>query len=239
MSECAAAVAGEGTATRAAFYLCLARAFLPPRETGLFEAFSELLADDLAELGGDLGYPIDAPLAAFRAAMGQVRDRQTLLRLYSALFLVPPAAAPLNAAVYLDGSLNGVAAAAIERAYRDSGVERRDGFGDLPDHVACQLEFVAMLLAREAAGQLPVRGVSADWFLDGFVRGWAPALRGAIAHAEAERSAPRVYGALATVLDHAVAHDLRGYRRPVDPAAVRRAALLRSFGLGEAPQRAP
>lgn len=224
---------------RAELYLCLARAFLPPRGPEVFEALGQLLGDDLAELGDTLGYPIDAEVAGYRAAIRDVRDPETLLQLYSALFLVPPAPAPLNAAIYLDGSVNGAAATAIARAYRDSGVARREGFGDLADHVACQLEFVALLLAREAAGRAPVRGVSADWFLDGFVRGWAPALRAAVEAAEAQRTAPRVYGALAAILDRAVAHDLGAYRRPVDPVEARRAALVRDFALASAGGRAP
>jgi TorA maturation chaperone TorD len=221
-----------GALARAEFYLCLARAFLPPREPGMFEALSALLGDDLAELGGALGYPIEAEIVAYREAIGAVDDCAALLQLYSALFLVPPAPAPLNAAIYLDASVNGAAATAIERAYRDSGVERQERFGDLPDHVACQLEFVALLLAREAAGQPPARGVSADWFLDGFVRGWAPALRTAIEQATPRIPGAAAYAALARVLECAVAHDLRSYCRPIDPAEVRRAALARSVGLG-------
>jgi TorA maturation chaperone TorD len=238
VSASVATGAGAGAAARAEFYLCLARAFLPPREAGVFEALSGLLGDDLAELGGALGYPIEGEIASYREAIRDVRDRDALLQLYSALFLVPPAPAPLNAAIYLDASVNGVAAAAIERAYRDCGVERHERFGDLPDHVACQLEFVALLLARKAAGQPPARGVSADWFLDGFVRGWAPALRAALEEAEARGAFPRPYSALARILEHAVEHDLRTYRRPVDPAEARRAELVRSAALGSAPAAA-
>ena len=221
-----------GAASRAEFYLCLAHAFLPPREPGSFDALSRLLGEDLAELGAALGYPIEAEIAAYREAINNVSDHETLLQLYSALFLVPPAPAPLNAAIYLDGSVNGVAAAAIERAYRDSGVSGREGFGDLPDHVGCQLEFVALLLAREAAGQPPARGVSADWFLDGFVRGWAPALRATLEQAETHSAFPRPYSVLARILERAVEHDLRAYRRPVDLAEARRAELVRRTALG-------
>jgi TorA maturation chaperone TorD len=222
----------SGPPPRADFYLCLARAFLPPREAAMFEAMSRWLAGDLEALARGVAYPVEADIAAYAEAIAGVPDGEALLQAYSGLFLVPPAPAPLNAALYLDGSVNGPAASAIERAYRDAGVERDARFGDLADHVACQLEFVALLIAREAAGEPPAREVSAAWFLDGFVSGWAPGLRAAIDAAVPGIPGAAVYAALARLLERAVAHDLRSYRRPVDPAEVRRAELARRVGLG-------
>lgn len=227
-----------GLPLRAEFYLCLARAFLPPREAGLFEAMSRWLAGDLEELARSLGYPVEAEITAYRDAIARVPDGEALLQAYSGLFLVPPAPAPLNAALYLDGSVNGPAASAMERAYRDAGVERDERFGDLADHASCQLEFVALLIAREAEGQPPARDVSADWFLDGFVSGWAPGLCTAIGAAAPRIPGATVYAALARVLARAVAHDLQSYRRPIDPDEVRRAELARSVGLGVGPATA-
>uniref|UniRef100_UPI003216433E hypothetical protein n=1 Tax=uncultured Arthrobacter sp. TaxID=114050 RepID=UPI003216433E len=51
----------------AEFYLCLARAFLPPMEQRDFHAIKEQLATELGELGAELGYSISRPLAQFRA----------------------------------------------------------------------------------------------------------------------------------------------------------------------------
>lgn len=228
----------SGPPPRAEFYLCLARAFLPPREAEMFEAMSCWLAGDLGELARGVGYPVEADVAAYRDAIAGVPDGEVLLQAYSGLFLVPPAPAPLNAALYLDGSVNGPAASAMERAYRDAGVARDERFGDLADHVACQLEFVALLLAREANGEPPAHDVSADWFLDGFVSGWAPGLHTAIEAAAPRIPGAAVYAALARVLEGAVTYDLRSYRRPIDPAEVRRAELARSVGLGVAPTAA-
>src|SRR3990172_2857671 len=88
---------------RAEFYLCLARAFLPPREQRDFHAIQEYLATELAELGAAIGYPIGQTLEQLRAALARITDQQDLLQLYSHLFLTPPTPAHLNAGVYLDG----------------------------------------------------------------------------------------------------------------------------------------
>ncbi|MBI4352461.1 MAG: molecular chaperone TorD family protein [Candidatus Omnitrophica bacterium] len=48
----------------------------------------------------------------------------------------------------MKGFLYGVSAAAVEKAYRENGFEVDPRFYDLPDHIACELEFVGRLYER-------------------------------------------------------------------------------------------
>lgn len=137
-------------AARADFYLCLARAFLAPQGDTMFDAMNELLADELADLAGQIGYDIASPLTDLRLQMQAVTGPAALLQTYSAIFLAPPTAAHINVGQYLDGALNGGSVKAMEEAYRLCGVQRDEGFRDLSDHVSVQLEFVALLYAAQA-----------------------------------------------------------------------------------------
>lgn len=138
------------SSARAEFYLCLARAFLAPREATFVAALRDALADDLAVLADELSLPIAAELADYRREIASLADPLALLQTYSAIFLAPPAAACINAGQYLDGALDGGSVREMEDAYRRCGVEREAGFRDLSDHVSVQLEFVAMLYAAQA-----------------------------------------------------------------------------------------
>ncbi|HEX9179478.1 MAG TPA: molecular chaperone TorD family protein, partial [Burkholderiales bacterium] len=143
-----------GAGERADFYLCLARAFLTPREGAAFEAMRDALPADLDELDGLLGYGIAGPLAAYRAEMSRLETPEAMLATYSGLFLAPPVLVRINAAMYLDGAVAGGNVREMEQAYRACGVERSEDFRDLSDHLSVQLEFVAYLYAREAAAQV-------------------------------------------------------------------------------------
>jgi TorA maturation chaperone TorD len=195
---------------RAAFYLCLARAFLPPQEAATYAAIKLHLADDLSDLVTTLNYPAADHLGNLRKAVAKVADRLALLHAYSQLFLAPPVPVTLNAGRYLDGAVMGRATVAIEKCYRDAGLDRAGSFHDLPDHVALQLEFVAYLCASEAAGDAP--GIKADDFLASFARYWLPPFVTALEKAGGQDGAARVYLCLARLLHIAVSHDLRDYR---------------------------
>jgi TorA maturation chaperone TorD len=199
---------------RAEFYLCLARAFLPPREERDFHAIKEYLATELAELGAAIGYPIGRALERLRAALARITDQQDLLQLYSRLFLVPPTPAHLNAGVYLDGGIMGGSVLQIENCYRRFGLAGAPGFHDTPDHLGSLLEFLAFLHASaratpETAGAtgIPVRPDEARDFAHRYLASWLPAfcrdLDAATAHGPAG-----VYAALADVLRTAVTQDL-------------------------------
>lgn len=197
---------------RADFYLCLARAFLTPREGAAFDAMRDMLPADLEELDQVLGYGIAEPLAAYRGEMSRLASPAALLGTYSALFLAPPVAARINTAMYLDGAIAGGSVKEMEQAYRACGVERAEDFRDLSDHLSVQLEFVAYLYAREAAGEatgeefdLPLRG---GHFLHGFVDRWLPGFIADLEQAAGERElAANPYLPLARILARAVARD--------------------------------
>ncbi|HXF65195.1 MAG TPA: molecular chaperone TorD family protein [Burkholderiales bacterium] len=198
----------EPDARRAAFYLCLSRAFLPPPGRAARAALGGLLAEDLEELAGGLGYPCAAELRALRAALAEVPGPLALLRCYSELFLVPPAPVPLNAGLYLDGAVMGPFTAEVEARYAGAGLARSERFRDLPDHVALQLEFVAYLCACEAqAGEGPARSRE---FLASCVEPWLAPFVAALEQACARNAHARVYLSLARILQAALAGELRG-----------------------------
>lgn len=195
---------------RAAFYLCLARVYLPPRESMAYDAIKRHLADDLSDLAAGLGYPAADIPRELRNAVAGIPDHLTLLQTYSSLFMAPPAPVALNAGFYLDGAVMGRATAAIEKCYLQAGLTRSESFHDLPDHIALQLEFAAYLCASEAAGSAPA--IKADDFLATFVRYWLPPFVAALERAGAQEALAGIYLCLARVLQVAVDHDLRDYR---------------------------
>lgn len=208
--EWVAPAPAEGLRLRAEFYLCLARAFLPPRAEADFHAFTALLADDLRDLARRLDYPIADQLSEFQAAASALADPLSLLRTYAALFLTPPAPVPINGGLYLDGSLMGESMRAMEDCYRRCGVERDERFRDLSDHVAVQLEFAAYLYARAAespAGEAELP-LTAGEFLGAFPCRWLPAFCGKLETATRQRGiVPNPYAPLARMLQCAVAQD--------------------------------
>ena len=198
---------------KAEFYLMLARAFLTPMEPAHFEAMTEMLAEDLADLDISLGYGIEPQLEALRTALSGLSDQEELLVEYSRLFLQPPHEATLNACFPLDGAMMGGTVAEIEGFYRHYGVERGDHFKDLSDHVSVQLEFVSYLygLAAEGIGQgKPDTDAekAAGHFLHQFVSRWVPHLELGIERAgrKLELKA-NPYLPLARILAVATAHD--------------------------------
>jgi TorA maturation chaperone TorD len=203
----------EQLSARADFYLCMARAFLAPQSETMFEAMNELLADELEDLGGQIGYEIAPPLADFRSQMQAAADPNTLLQIYSAIFLCPPTAAHINAGQYLDGALNGGSVKTMEEAYQLCGVQRDEGFRDLSDHVSVQLEFVALLYSAQAqrfsgestADPLPV---DPGHFLHLFALHWLGPFCADLSRAAVTQELPaNPYLPLAQILYEAVVRD--------------------------------
>lgn len=219
--------ATERYATRAAFFLTLARAFAPPKEPALVEAFRDDLALDLEEMAGELGYDLgDAP-ASLRRAVAGLEEPDALLRLYSRLFLTPPVPVHLDAAIYLDGAALGNASFEIEQWYARHGFVRQAAFRDLADHVTAQLEFVFLLFNRAAeamvAGesmQALALAAEARRFLAAFPRRWIQGLRPGLEQTCSERGWPVVYVALAQALEAALAAEIAQ-----DPSTTAEAAV--------------
>lgn len=203
----------EQLSARAEFYLCLARAFLSPQSETMFEAMNEVLADELEDLAGQVGYEIAPPLADYRSQMQAVSDPVMLLQIYSTIFLASPTAAHINAGQYLDGAINGGSVKAMEEAYQLCGVQRDEGFRDLSDHVSVQLEFVALLYAQQAGrfrGETVGDALPVDpgQFLQVFVTGWLGRFCADLSRATADLDLPaNPYLPLAQVLAGAVQCD--------------------------------
>lgn len=197
---------------RADLLLTLSRAFLPPPPAWTVCDWAQPLADDLAELGLALGLDTAGAVEALNtecarwAAAARRADGSAdpWLVEYSRLFLVPPVRVPLNTGLYLEGSLAGSAAQMMRACYESAGVVPDEGFLDLPDHVAMQLEFLGRLCERGARGDADAAAM-VDEFAAEFVHAWADPLERACAAAVADLPAAAVYRALARVLRAAVA----------------------------------
>ena len=138
---------------QAEFFLCLSRAFLPPMAASAWEGIAGYLAPDLRDIASALGRERMAEIDALEAALKAVPDHQALLLGYSSLFFAPPIKVYLNAGMYLDSALMGAHTMGMQEFYARNGVARSDDFKDMPDHLAIQFEFLAVLFARTAEAE--------------------------------------------------------------------------------------
>jgi TorA maturation chaperone TorD len=235
MAECNS----ERLATRAAFFLTLARAFQAPTEPAMARVFLAELPLDLDEMAAELGYDLAEATAAFRRSAAAVEGPENLLCLYSALFLAPPVPVHLNAAVYLDGAVFGGSEFEMGQWYARHGIVRSAGFRDLADHVAVQMEFVSVLFDR--AAERMVEGDSmealalaaeARRFLAAFPHRWLPPLRGALERACAEHGLADPYAWLMAILNEAVDTEISrdASRSPEVAISALPAGSARGFG---------
>jgi TorA maturation chaperone TorD len=174
------------------------------------EFAEERLFDSLAAAAG----AIDAALAQQAAQLGAAflaTDLQELLVDYTRL-LQGPVGAPAKpyGSVWLDageGLMRDSTLAALA-LYREGGFEVADDFRDLPDHVAAELEFLYLLLFRQAEALRQgnaAAGAEAAALRRRFVAehlgAWAPPFTAALgAHAQTD-----FYRVLAELTAHAVA----------------------------------
>ncbi len=171
---------------RAEAFLLLARAFTEPKGEGFCAAFRDCLPDDLVAALGACG--LDAQEEAAAVARAATFADDAALRVhYARLFLTPPAPAPLNAGLYLEGTVMGPAEAELSARYASAGLQKADGFLDLNDHVVAQLEFAAYLWAE--AARTGDAGPAAE-FVSAFPDRWAPAFAQSIAQAPGGAASP-------------------------------------------------
>ncbi|RPJ11795.1 MAG: hypothetical protein EHM36_00785 [Deltaproteobacteria bacterium] len=104
-----------------------------------------------------------------------------LAREYTRLFVnaFPRVVAPPYGAVYLekDGLVFGKSTSEVLRFYQDMGFGLKENIGDLPDHVAHELEFMGILTGQEAqaSGGEKVRLEEVQIsFLSRFIVTWVP-----------------------------------------------------------------
>lgn len=184
--------------------MCLARAFQPMHTPAARTAFVRDLPADLLELSAEAGYEVGRLVGQFAAHASTAEER--LIEDYSALFLVPPVPAPLNAGLYLDGGLMGPGTLAMLQRYREAALEPDEQFRDLPDHMSMQLEYVAVMFARAADGDV-VCTVRARRFLAEIVLTWIAPFTQALEAAAQRIPAACAYAALATILNAAARHE--------------------------------
>jgi TorA maturation chaperone TorD len=138
-------------AARADVCRLLAASYYEPCEAFAQEKMFDMLAQAAATVDAELGQTARRLAAAFAA-----EDPQTLLVDYARLFLGPPRplAAPYGS-VWLGDTqpLMQDSTAEVLALYGDGGFEVADDFRDLPDHIAAELEFLYLLLFREAAAR--------------------------------------------------------------------------------------
>lgn len=160
-------------ALHAVSYAFLAQAFRPPGRALLEVLVSkqnEKAWGQLAELSPSPELGILATLARDQARVG-LADPELLGRMaqeHASLFSNPyHVAAPPYESFYASGEglLMREAAAAVLGAYERAGLVLACHWRDLPDHVVAELEFMACLCLKEAAGAAHGR--------DKEVRGWA------------------------------------------------------------------
>lgn len=231
----------ERYATRAAFFLTLARAFAPPRQPTVGAAFKDDLALDLEEMADELGYDLGEALPRLRAAIAAVEGPEALLRLYSGLFLTPPAPVHLNTAIYLDGAPLGNAAFEIEQWYARHGYAREADFHDLPDHVTAQLEFVFLLFNHAAAAMVAGDSMQAlafaaesRRFLAAFPGRWVRQLHPRLEQTCSERGWLPVYAALTQALEAALRAEIAQDPSTTPEAAVSALPAGSNRGFGAA-----
>jgi TorA maturation chaperone TorD len=105
----------------------------------------------------DAGEQIDTGIEACARRLGEAfaaADLQALLVDYTRLFLAPDGALarPYGSVWLGDGAtLMRDSTLQVVALYADAGFEVDEGFSDLPDHVAAELEFLYALLFRQAA----------------------------------------------------------------------------------------
>ncbi len=171
---------------REAAYRLFSQAFLYPadeRLTALAAATQELAQDD--HVAAQFAFYIDwRRILAFVGSVGA--PRIDLEEQHVALFGASKAGTlcPPYESAYLSpsGQPDGLSLARIEAAYSEIGIAPSPETGELPDHVAIELEFMAMLCGQEAAAweEDDVAGAvkamrRAKRFLDGHLSVWLPA----------------------------------------------------------------
>lgn len=175
----------ESLVARADFCRLLAACYYEPGT----EFAEERVFDFMQQAGGRF----DAQLAASAQELGEAFAAvplQDLLVDYTRLFLGPiDAPARPYGSVWLPGErgLMGESSIALQLLYGEAGFELSEDFRELPDHIAVELEFLYVLLFREASAQggddlTRAREMKARFLgkhLAAWIASFAQALRGA------------------------------------------------------------
>lgn len=135
----------------------LARGFSYPDPGWMENLVSGEWADVFHEVLEPLGASAEGLRKAVAALPGEPGEALRAMQTeYTRLFInaLPHVPAPPYASAYsAQGMLMGEPAEAALRAYRKAGLDLAETFGDLPDHIAAELEFLALLEERAAEAQ--------------------------------------------------------------------------------------
>ena len=135
---------------RATAYKLLAECYYAP---------TERLRQDVKRLACSLqamGSPAYEAVDRMDAAVLGGESLEELAIDYSRLFVGPFALlAPPFGSIYLEQErrLMADSTQAVERYYREAGLELAEGFNGTPDHIAAELEFLYLLIWRETAAR--------------------------------------------------------------------------------------
>lgn len=183
---------------RADVYRILAAGFRDPDDAGAEDALD---ADALRDATDDLGIPI--PPTAWRD-LASIVDRRARSAEHRAIFghVVAHGCPPYETEYgrrHVFGQSQELGD--IRGFYEAFGVRPRSG-GERPDHLACELEFLALLALKEATalaigdrGACDITRSAVRSFLGGHAGRWLPALAGRIA----QRAPGSGYAAVAAV----------------------------------------
>ncbi len=130
-------------------YRLLSACFYPPQQdTFLQEEFFKTLEELLRPISHDAAAHVSEMGKAFLKYSGE-----DLLVAYAKLFVGPnELLAPPYGSVYLDGEKKVMGDSTLEaiKMYEEQGLSIDSGFGNLPDHVTVELEFMYYLIFKEA-----------------------------------------------------------------------------------------
>lgn len=198
----ASAAPPSANAASAELFLTLAAAFRPPPAPLSATDWCEPLAADLHELGTALWLETAVAERVLHDHAASSSAAQPWLVDYSRLFLVPPVRVTLNTGLYLEGALGGASAQMMLQCYGAAGFQIRESFGDLPDHVSLQLEFIAALLGRAEEGDDTALDIARE-FIEDFVDHWTGPMLAACRKWAGRDPTADVYAALLELLSRA------------------------------------
>lgn len=138
-------------AARATLCRLLAACYYEPAPEFAEERVFEAVVDAASELDPELAHDARRLAVAFAAD-----DMEKLLVDYAQLFLgAPQAKAHPYGSVWLPGDHTVMTGSTMTvlALYQEGGFDIDDGFRELPDHIAAELEFLYLLLFRESAAR--------------------------------------------------------------------------------------
>ncbi len=137
---------------RAALYCALALGFSTPTARDLREISGWILEVLQKAKSLPVGPVLEDELKIFESCVNAA-DRTSLMAEYHRLFVGPhKLPAPPYASVYLESepTIMGPSTLDVSRIYEEAGFLLSPSFKDLPDHIAAELEFMALLCEEEA-----------------------------------------------------------------------------------------